>query len=98
MSAPVNIIITINPHEDGVRCGECAGVCSQWEDRAACRMKDVRLYRSQQKRGPECLDAERKLREIVEAGNAMALAAYDGIGIPHGARKWDRAVAALEEK
>lgn len=73
------IIITIEPHEDGVRCGECHALTLEIDGQVACAWSE-RQFGAVYKRGPDCLAAARTLREereaarrVIEAGQEMAL-------------------------
>lgn len=76
---PVEALITIAPHPDGERCGECVGTShAGWQ---SCRLRTY-LHKSyppgacvvpgtEAMRGPECLAAEQAARELREENERL---------------------------
>jgi hypothetical protein len=67
----MNVIISINPDPDGVRCGKCDGtnplLDDPFESQKECLWSVYHGPNGYYVRGPLCLAAERKLRALVEA-------------------------------
>ncbi len=79
----MNIIVSITPHEDGVRCGECffEPLCP-WVE----MVENDGHFDSGH--GHECHAAEKKLRDLVEAGTLL----YHG---DSAEEEWEIAIAAI---
>ena len=69
----MNIIVSITPHEDGVRCGECKLDCPNgWmftreTGRIATTRNGIGFRETERIRCAPCLAAEARLRALVEA-------------------------------
>lgn len=94
------IIVEIDPHKDGVHCGPCEGVLPPY-----CRWRTVvppghlTSPRRHDVRGPSCLAAEKRLRDLIEAGEAMAGQIEEYVGtVSETTGRWDRALAAVKDE
>lgn len=69
------IIVDIEPDEDGKRCGKCPAFPQEDDDSFLCHCRFSILEKVAGKwgfsRGPECLAAERKLTALVEAAQGL---------------------------
>jgi hypothetical protein len=95
------IIITISPDPDGVHCGECderefVNDCAL--NAHYCCRQYFEAAENCTVRGPSCLAAEKLLKDLVAAGDAMASrieGTRDGMTIPPDVKAWDAAITAV---
>lgn len=89
------IVVTIEPHEDGVRCGVCGGLAYKLQGYRCNVFGQYKKYGSEKLRVSACLAAERKLRALVEAGNRVRVLCPRGY-TDLQLMNWDRALADME--